>query len=439
MAFSGSVSRGLGMRPVVLDVTRTVMRAAIVRPTGIDRVERAYLDWAVNRPGGAWLAARLGGEGGSGGGSFGSRLHLCPPIASKALAAALSSDAAGMLDFRGRLTAWRALETRQAEAAVRRASTVSGPLSGPGLVRRLREAFPSGGYWLNAGHENLSAPLLAAFEAVGLASVVLLHDLIPITHPEFARAEAAQRFRARLDAALRARRLIYNSLATERGVAAYAALQDRVPPRGTVLPLGIAPPPSSDPSACAADTSRGAGHFVQLGTIEGRKNHVLILMLWRGLSEGVEPERAPHLHIVGRRGWSAEQAFAMLDRGEIAGRTVFEHNDLSDGAVAALMAGARALLFPSFAEGYGLPLGEALAAGVPVIAADLPALRELGGDVPEWIAPQDGPGWLKAVRDYAQPGSPRRNAQLARMTEWKRPEWPDHFEGVEAVLADLPR
>ncbi|MEM6357093.1 MAG: hypothetical protein AAF844_15645, partial [Pseudomonadota bacterium] len=101
VAVGGSVSRGLGMRPVVLDVTRTVMRAAIARATGIDRVERAYLDWAVSRPGGAWLAARLGGEGGSGRGGVGSRLHLCPPIASKALAAALSSDAAGILDFRG--------------------------------------------------------------------------------------------------------------------------------------------------------------------------------------------------------------------------------------------------------------------------------------------------------------------------------------------------
>ncbi|MEL6209538.1 MAG: glycosyltransferase family 1 protein, partial [Pseudomonadota bacterium] len=82
---------------------------------------------------------------------------------------------------------------------------------------------------------------------------------------------------------------------------------------------------------------------------------------------------------------------------------------------------------------------EALAAGVPVIAADLPALRELGGDVPEWIAPQDGPGWLKAIRDYAQPGSPRRNAQLARLAEWERPRWEDHFAALDDLLDDLAR
>ena len=118
------------------------------------------------------------------------------------------------------------------------------------------------------------------------------------------------------------------------------------------------------------------------------------------------------------------------------GRTVFEHPDLDDAAVARLLQGARALLFPSFAEGYGLPLGEALAAGVPAIASDLPALREVGEDVPEYLEPRDGAAWLAAVRDYARPGSPSRNAQLARLADWRCPRWQDHFDTVEELLAE---
>ena len=49
-----------------------------------------------------------------------------------------------------------------------------------------------------------------------------------------------------------------------------------------------------------------------------------------------------------------------------------------------ILAGAKALLMPSFAEGYGLPVAEALVAGIPVICTPLAALREIGGDVPDY-------------------------------------------------------
>ncbi len=60
------------------------------------------------------------------------------------------------------------------------------------------------------------------------------------------------------------------------------------------------------------------------------------------------------------------------------------------------LAHARALLFPSFAEGFGLPVVEALSVGTPVIATDLPAFREAAGSIPEYLDPLDGP---------ARPGS----------------------------------
>ncbi|MEL6767266.1 MAG: glycosyltransferase [Pseudomonadota bacterium] len=426
-------------KALFLDITRSLMRAGLEHPTGIDRVEQAYLDWAVNRPEGVWLAARLGGEGVDGTGTVGARLHIVPPDRARKLAAVLRGSTPVMPDLRARLTPWQSPEQRLATSALRRAATLSLPLAGARLTRALRQAAPGGGVWLNVGHENLSEALLQTLRPASFAPVVLLHDLIPITHPEFAREEAARRFRRRLDAALGADLLIYNSAATERGVASYADLNGRVLPKGAVLPLGVVPPVTPEKAALPQSPSGRAGHFVQLGTIEGRKNHILTLMLWRGLSEGLPAHEVPHLHIVGRRGWSADQATAMLDRSEIMGRTAFEHHALEDKAVAALLSDARALLFPSFAEGYGLPLGEALTAGVPVIAADLPALRELGGDVPEWIAPQDGPGWLKAIRDYAQPGSPRRNAQLARLAAWERPRWEEHFDTLEDLIENFAR
>ena len=77
------------------------------------------------------------------------------------------------------------------------------------------------------------------------------------------------------------------------------------------------------------------------------------------------------------------------------------------------MANARALLFPSFVEGYGLPLIEAMAAGIPVIASDLPVFHEIGQAVPELLSPDDVDAWSRAIMDYAAPDSARRSAQQA--------------------------
>ena len=106
-----------------------------------------------------------------------------------------------------------------------------------------------------------------------------------------------------------------------------------------------------------------------------------------------------------------------------------------DRELATLLRGARALLFPSFAEGFGLPLAEALALGVPAIASDLPALREVGGEVPDYLDPLDGAAWRAAVLDYARADSAARRAQLARLPAWRAPDWGRHFGVVDEVLA----
>jgi glycosyltransferase involved in cell wall biosynthesis len=175
--------------------------------------------------------------------------------------------------------------------------------------------------------------------------------------------------------------------------------------------------------------------FIILGTIEGRKNHLLLLDVWERLV-AAHGEAAPRLVIIGRRGWACEAVLARLAAGGFGSRVV-EAGSLGDAEIAERLAGACALLFPSFAEGYGLPLVEALDAGVPVIASDLDVFREIGQGVPDLLPPNDVAAWAAAIMAYAMPHSPFRARQMARLAHFQAPDWPGHFRAVDAFLASL--
>lgn len=145
----------------------------------------------------------------------------------------------------------------------------------------------------------------------------------------------------------------------------------------------------------------------------------------------------PHLLVIGERGWKSDDVIGQLEENGHFHGHVRECGRMSDAAVAGMLRGARALLLPSLAEGYGLPLAEALACATPVLCSDVPAFREVGSDVPEYLDPTDCRVWRDAILEYARPDSARREAQLARLRTWSRPSWHCHFAVVEAALREL--
>lgn len=289
-----------------------------------------------------------------------------------------------------------------------------------------------GRFWLNPGHTGLDTPGLADWvRRRALRPVHLIHDLIPITHPQFCREGEAERHRNRMRTALdTAAGVIANSDHTLATLGDFAATEQRRLPPAVVAWPGT----PALPRVTLRDDPEPA--FVILGTIEGRKNHVLLLSLWRQMLAAGDGQPVPRLVIVGRRGWQADQVFAELDS-DAFGDRVSEVGPLDDRRLAEALAGARALLFPSHAEGYGMPLVEALAAGVPVIASDLPVFREIGQGVPELLPPDDAGAWAAAIADYVRPDSPRRAAQIARLQSFKAPDWQEHFARIDALLASL--
>jgi len=179
-----------------------------------------------------------------------------------------------------------------------------------------------------------------------------------------------------------------------------------------------------------------AGHdyFVVCGTIEPRKNHLLLLNIWRELAHELGAA-TPKLVLVGARGWDNENVVDMLERCDGVRRHVIESGRLSSPALRNLLMGARALLMPSFAEGYGLPVVEALAVGAPVIASDIESFRSVRRAGLTLVDATDGPAWaaqIKAALTSDKCSATGQKTGTAHILNWTL-----HLSHVESFVRQL--
>lgn len=380
------------MQEILIDVTRLLGRFMKGRlPTGVDRVCLAYVQFYFGR---AKAVVRVK-----------KRTLLFPSVASQKLFNELLCPSAGFN--------WKILKLVANE-----------------FIKYQDPQKFHGACLFNTGHSGLDKQNYASqLQKLGVKPVFLVHDLIPITHPEYCRPGELIKHQKRMDNVLScAFGIITNSKATLDDLYNYAQKNGHdMPPSVAAL---IAPPdfPSPSPTRLISEP-----YFVVLSTIEPRKNHWLLLQLWRRLVETMG-NKAPKLVVIGQRGWECENVVDLLERCEQLRNVVIELNTCADAELATYLYHAQALLFPSFTEGYGMPLAEALSARIPVIASDLPAFREIAGDIPEYLDPLDGNGWMKCISAYINSDAVERVAQLERMTKFNSPSWSTHFQLVENFL-----
>jgi glycosyltransferase involved in cell wall biosynthesis len=303
-----------------------------------------------------------------------------------------------------------------------------------GLIDPRFAALPREPFWyLHVSHINLhQESRLRWLKKRNMRRMFMLHDLIPISHPEYFRAEEAKLHQQRLlSIAKHADVVVLNSNATRDAWQEFLNAQGLRSPSAHVVPLGV------------EDVFRLSGpkvesrypYFVVIGTIEARKNLPFLLEVWKQWTACGQIPRA-RLMVVGRRRSPGESALDLLDRSPSLGASVVEVTELADAPLAALLRGASALLAPSLIEGFDIPVAEALAAGVPVIASDIPVHREVGGEFVEYVDPLDGLGWLAALEEYAQPHSSRRGTMRSQIEKYPANSWAQHLDAVEAILRD---
>lgn len=241
--------------------------------------------------------------------------------------------------------------------------------------------------------------LLPLLKKQGVRIVAHIYDIISITHPQCCLERGVYNFMDFIGAHLQyADDIIVNAQATVDELQKLTQRLGISLPPCHVIPLGadfakqeIITEDQVPKNVVEAVQDRP--YILMVGTIEPRKNHKLLLEAYdKGLKE-----MGYNIIMAGYMGWNMEEFEQKLESHPDYGKRIFHFTGLDDKAIAFLYQHAKFLAFCSYTEGFGLPIIEAIQRGTPVLAADVPVLREVGGDYCVWFEQDDAGELCEAV------------------------------------------
>lgn len=239
--------------------------------------------------------------------------------------------------------------------------------------------------------------------------VVTVHDLAALDRPDLHPVRAYRQARARLESLNDATVVLPNSQATADALARHGVSGSRV------MVVRHAPPPCDEKPPMPEERP----YLLAVGELAARKDYPTLLRAFATGSAGDH-----RLIIVGPVGFRGEETLKLAGELDLADRLVIAGR-VDDGKLASLYAGATALCFPSLAEGFGLPLVEAMRAGIPIVASDIDATREIAGDAAMRFPAGDVSALAEALRTITTDAELRARLatagkQRAGLFTWER-------------------
>lgn len=226
-------------------------------------------------------------------------------------------------------------------------------------------------------------PIMRKVTDMGGVNVVCLYDLLPLMFPQAFSPTLIPLFEHWFDHVLtRSDAVVAISQSAAQDLVDYLAANPRELKKDFRigwwrLGADFSVFAKDDESDAAKSLCSGAPFFLSIGTVEPRKAYPVALDAFEQLWGAGQDVRYA---IVGRKGWSARHTTKRILEHPEFGRRLFWFDNAGDADLNLLYKHARAVIAPSFAEGFGLPIVEAARHGLPTIASDIPVFREVGGD-----------------------------------------------------------
>lgn len=264
----------------------------------------------------------------------------------------------------------------------------------------------------------LSGELPRGLRESGIRSVVTIHDLIFLRHPEYYNWFDAKLYAWKFRQTLReADHIIAISQCTKRDIMQLGNVPEE---RISVIYQSFAPRFKASPSSPRGDGQQAAPYILSVGTIEERKNVLLAVKALHYLPANLS------LVLVGRATDYARHVRRYADHHGLGRRVIMRH-DVSNDELPSLYAGAEAFVYPSRYEGFGIPIIEAISMGLPVVAATGSCLEEAGGPHSLYVSPDDPEALARALRQVLR-GAPGRDERISQSRNYIR-----KFEGCDVA------
>ena len=256
----------------------------------------------------------------------------------------------------------------------------------------------------------------------------VIYDLFPITHPQFCVPELVECFQQWFSQAVET---------SDFFIAISQAIRDEVQKYvkshnpsgkwdgrfesfqlGSVIDKAAKSDKIRDELKEIFESSDKQNTYLAVGTIEPRKNHKYLMDAFDEVWKECPNAR---LCIVGRIGWLCEGTVKRIKTHSKYGKYLFIFKDLSDTELDYCYSHAKVLVYPSHAEGFGLPLVEGLYKGLPVLASDIPVFREVGKDFCTYFDISQPASLAKIIIDIENEGKmPEvRNPKEYQLLDWK--------------------
>ena len=348
------------------------------------------------------------------------------------LCAIQTSALMDVIGYLGSTTVTRTGLDRRLEAILRREK--------PPAIRQGDTFLTLGAFWQVAG----GSALLQTMKNAGVIVGLFIHDILSITDPEYFRLAETHKFiKGFVEATTYADFIVTTSQYNKASLVRHLESCLTKPLPIDVVPLGHELSTSeSEPDISSAVADIANSEFVLcVGTIEVRKNPTYLFNIWKMMIRSGR-SNVPKLVFVGRSGWLVQDFIEQLKACDhLGGKVVLLHN-ATDVEIATLYRKCILTMFPSFAEGWGLPVGESLAHGKICIASHACAIPEVAGELADYIDPFNASDGLRVLSRYLDDPELRRRREGEIANRFKPRRWrnvaEDFLKSVQALASQIP-